>query len=64
MNQNSLSFLGLSCETELFEKFTQCYIEGVTFEPEVLEVLFSHYATEVIAEKKIRQRLVTQFAKA
>jgi len=52
MNQNSLSFLGLSCETELFEKFTQCYIEGVTFEPEVLEVLFSHNTAEVIAEEK------------
>jgi len=52
MNQNSLSFLGLSCETELFEKFTQCYIEGVTFKPKVLEVLFSHNTAEVVAEGK------------
>lgn len=53
VNQNSFSLLSLSCEAELFQKFTQCNIKGVTFEVEVLEVFFGHHTTEVIAEKKI-----------
>lgn len=60
VNQNSLSLLSLSCEAELFEKFTQCNVKGVTFKAEVLEVFFCHHTTEVIAEKKIKVIIYTK----
>jgi hypothetical protein len=64
MNKDSLPFLRFSNEDKLLEELPECHVQRVFLEIEILEILFRHYATEIVAmetEKNTLFILVEKF---